>query len=270
VLNRKNVFVIARKNSEGDEDQLTELLAYAFQEDPSLARAWLTSIGFDDNEWTVSTQRRVEGGRLDIEFVARGAAHVIVESKIGSTTDYQQCAKYIDHLRAASPGATKALALLTKYEEPWPPGIQEHAAADIQLLRRRWWDFAAFCRGAQGELAHDFAAMLEQEGMVIPKPLVDADWGGFERIEPTLRTLLGEAKASLAGLSGGPIRQALFGGITPDYRSLYCLAYFERAQIALGFAASVADMERHRRGGSRMTVATTRSSRRVRRTSSFG
>jgi hypothetical protein len=41
---RKNIFLIGRKGHEGDENQLTEMLAWLFQQEPQLVPAWLASL----------------------------------------------------------------------------------------------------------------------------------------------------------------------------------------------------------------------------------
>src|SRR6266480_5386231 len=137
-----NIFSIARRGSADDEDQLTELLAYLLQEEPSLAQVLLADLGLKAPRCSIATQRRVEDGRLDLELDSSGHVHVVFESKLGSSTDYEQCAKYIEHL-ASSEVAARALVLLTKLDEHWPPGIEKLAAKrQVQLERRRWWDMA--------------------------------------------------------------------------------------------------------------------------------
>jgi hypothetical protein len=106
----KNIFTIARRGSADDEDQLTELLAYLFQEEPSALDAWLTSLGLDGELSSWRTQCVIPGGRLDF-VVEHDQAVLIVESKLGSSTDYLQCSKYIDWLREVGTERRKALCL---------------------------------------------------------------------------------------------------------------------------------------------------------------
>ena len=47
MLERKNIFLIARRGREGLEDQLTELLAFLWQEEPELLGRWLATLGID-------------------------------------------------------------------------------------------------------------------------------------------------------------------------------------------------------------------------------
>lgn len=42
---RKNIFLIGRRGHEGDEDQLTEMLAFLWQEDRGALARWLDSLG---------------------------------------------------------------------------------------------------------------------------------------------------------------------------------------------------------------------------------
>jgi hypothetical protein len=242
-----NIFTIARRGSADDEDQLTELLGYLLQEEPSVARVLLADLGFKARSCSVTTQRRVEGGRLDLELDSPGNARVVVESKLGSSTDYQQCAKYIEHLASSEPDA-RALVLLTKLDEAWPQGIEKLAAKrQVQLERRRWWDMALLLNGSSKRLARDFAEMLEEEGFVVPGPLREDDWADVDGIPPAAVALLTEMRPRLSTLSNGLKRQAIHSGRDKTYRSVYSLAYFERAQIGIGVAASWKDLRLHRR-----------------------
>ena len=38
---RKNIFLIGRRGHEGDEDQLTEMLAFLWQQEPEVLSNWL-------------------------------------------------------------------------------------------------------------------------------------------------------------------------------------------------------------------------------------
>lgn len=129
---RKNIFSIARRGSTDDENQLTELLAYLIQEEPAIASVLLSDFGHKTRSSSVTTQQKVLGGRLDLELEAPRAC-VVVESKLGSTTDFDQCAKYIEYL-ASKPAPVRALVLLTKLPEPWPGGVEALASQrDVQL-----------------------------------------------------------------------------------------------------------------------------------------
>ena len=59
---RKNLFLVGRRRNAGDENQLTEMLAYLFQERRQLVPAWLRSLGLeadDQDPWEVETQRAI-------------------------------------------------------------------------------------------------------------------------------------------------------------------------------------------------------------------
>jgi hypothetical protein len=203
-------------------------------------------MGFGERGWSVTTQETVAGGRLDLSFEASGAS-VVVESKLGASTDLAQCRKYIEHL-ASRPGPRRALVLLTKLEEPWPAGIEKIAAAhDVRLVTRRWWNVTSLLRSTAGALANDFADMLEEEGLVIPGPLAEPDWAASADVPAAAVALLTELKPKLKTLSSGFRRQVIARGRDSSYRSLYCLAYFARAQIGPGLSASWADLAAHRR-----------------------
>lgn len=247
---RKNIFAIARRGSTGDEDQLTELLAYLIQEQPAIASKLLADFGYKHvPSSTLKTQRCVVGGRLDLEFEVPECASVVVESKLGATIGARQCKKYIEHL-ASKPQKVRSLVKLTKLHEPWPEGIEEFAAKhNVELVARRWWDVTSLLRGASigGPLANDFAEMLVDEGIVVPGRLTEDDWADSSEIPPAAIALVAELKGMLAQLSTGFRRQAIFRGRDLGFRSLYCLAYFERAQVGAGLAATWKDLVLHRR-----------------------
>ena len=241
----KNIFTIARRGSADDEDQLTELLAYLFQEEPGALDAWLKSLGLDGEAWSWQTQSVIPGGRLDL-VVEHDQAVVIVESKLGSSTDYLQCIKYIAWLRQVDAERRKVLVLVTKYDEPWPRGIPEFASDDVELRNLRWWDVATSLANHESSLASDLAAMLAQERMTIPPPVsreMSSDWSA---LAPTVHALLEEARPQLRKLSTRPTRQRLTGVENALYQSIHCFTYFERAQVVVGISATREDLERHR------------------------
>lgn len=244
---RKNIFAIARRHSAGKEDQLTELLAYLIQEQPAIASELLADVGYKDvPSSTIRTQVGVVGGRLDLELEASDRASVVVESKLGATIGAGQCEKYIEYL--ASKPMPRSFVLLTKLDEPWPEGVPELARKrKVKLVARRWWDVTSLLQRTSIDLANDFAEMLEDEGIVVPGRLTEDDWATSSEIPPAASALVAELKGELAQLSTGFRRQAMFKGRDSGFRSLYCLAYFERAQIGPGLAASWEDLALHRR-----------------------
>jgi hypothetical protein len=128
---RKNLFVIGRKDREGDENQLTEMLAYLFQEEPGLATGWLADLGLfldEASTWQVETQRAVPGDFLDLVLYDRSKALVIVESKLGSTTDFAQITKYVEYVKSVAVSGPRALVFMTQHPEPWPVGVEAEAA----------------------------------------------------------------------------------------------------------------------------------------------
>lgn len=245
---RKNIFAIARYRSTGDEDQLTQLLAYLIQERPAIASTLLAKFGYDIPTSSVNAERCVAGGRLDLEFEAP-RARIVVESKLGAKLGADQCEKYIDHLATRpEPLLIRSLVKLTKLHEPWPEGIEELAAKrNVELVARRWWDVTSLLRRTGIGLAIDFAEMLEDEGIVVPGPLTEDDWADPSEIPPAASALVAELRGKLAQLSTGFRRQAIFKGRDSGFRSLYCLAFFERAQIGPGLAARWEDLVLHRR-----------------------
>jgi hypothetical protein len=206
---RKNLFAIGRTGHKGDENQLTEMLAYLFQEEEGLAESWLASLdlpvsGIDG--WQVETQRSVTGGFLDLVIFSPGQAIVIVESKLGSTTDFQQIAKYIAYAKSVKASGPRALVFTTQNPEPWPLGVELEAGEEVTLVLRRWQALGDFLRESDRTLARDFAEMLEQEGLVTPNALSTADWNAWSagsQVTRRLRTLLEESADDLQLVAPG-------------------------------------------------------------------
>jgi hypothetical protein len=206
---RKNLFLIGRKGHEGDENQLTEMLAYLFQEERGLIPAWLSSLGLPlegVDGWDLETQRFVPGGFVDLVLFVQGEALVIVESKLGSTTSFDQIAKYVAYARSLPVSTVKAIVFTTQNPEPWPPGVEREAADEVTLVLRRWQALGDFLAGTDSRLAHDFVEMLQKEGLVTPEALTAGDWETWRegsRIGRRLRTLLDETAGELEGVAPG-------------------------------------------------------------------
>jgi hypothetical protein len=242
---RWNIFLIARRGSANDEDQLTELLAYLLDADPTLRTDLLADLGCKAADSSLATQRRIADGRLDLEISADGA-QVVIESKLRSRTTFAQCKTYIEHL-ARTKVPDRVLVLVTKDHEDWPAGIVELAVArNVRLVARRWWDVTILLDQASNALPSDFAEMLRKEGLVVPDPLTENDWINTDRLPPAAPALLNETRSALRELSPEPRTQAIYNGL-PLYRSIYCSARSKRAEIAVGLAATWDDLAKHRR-----------------------
>src|SRR3954463_14542203 len=137
-----NLFLIARKGNEGLENQLTEMLAYLLQEQPAVIPAFLTATTPPlqplDVEWQIETQRTIPDGFLDLVLEAPGAL-VILESKLGSFTDFAQISKYARYARARK-ADSRAIILVTREHEDFPLGVEAEANGEVALVNLRWWD----------------------------------------------------------------------------------------------------------------------------------
>lgn len=236
---RKNIFLIGRQGHKGDENQLTDMLAYLFQEERDLIPQWLGALDLEIHGidgWEVETQRSVPGGFLDLVLFSRGQALVIVESKLGSSTDFNQIAKYVSYAKSVAVVGPKALVFTTQSPEPWPEGVKEEAGEDVSLILRRWQSLGDFLHASDRPLAQDFAAMLEREGLVTPTVLTNTDWETWaegHRIGRRLKSLLEEASADLQSVAPGfkkmnPVTFATTGAVT---RSLE----FDDLLLSVGF-----------------------------------
>jgi hypothetical protein len=212
------------------------MLAYLFQEEPELVPGWLAEAGLpamDFEGWKLQTQRAVPGGFLDLVLFVPGKALVIIESKLGSTTAFDQVAKYVRYAREMPVDGVKALILLTQHPEPWPSGVEAETGGEVTLIRRRWQDMADFLREQDSALTSDFVAMLEKEGLVKPDALTHADWDAWRtgsmvslRLATLLRESLQQLKEVQPGFkSAGPVVFTNDGGI-------YRLLHFEHLSVA--------------------------------------
>jgi hypothetical protein len=173
---------------------------------------------------------------LDIE-VAGDASVVIVESKLGSTTSFEQMRKYIAHARDAVPTGERVLVLLTQSHEEWPPGMKELASEspDVRLIHCRWQTLGESVREHADVLAQDFVHMLEREGLVTPDPITSEDWGTWSRagdIVGRLWTLLDEARPEIETFYDAS-KSAPWGVGT---HWLYRYLRFESMEVGVGFA----------------------------------
>ncbi len=165
---RKNIFLIGRRGHEGDEDQLTEMLAFLWQEDREALDRWLDSLGLATDaaprRWRRSSLSRAASAptsspleRLD------HAGRVEAPLRLRET----QIADYLDFLGGED--GRRALVLLTQRPEVVPAeyslGREVGRRTDPDSLAR-----CADCLGEPGEetLAGDFIQLLIREGLVKP------------------------------------------------------------------------------------------------------
>lgn len=217
---RKNIFLIGRRRMAGDEDQLTEMLAFLWQEEPETLERWLDAIGLrtdvDRDSVGVETQFTIPSGkRPDIAILAPDNC-TLVESKLGSGFGETQVGDYLDYLADVS--GRRALVLLTQMPEAIPQLYTERAQdLGVRLISQRWHDMSHHI-GEPGEesLAGDFVQLLIREGRVKPEPLSAEDWqtwnGGYNfllrldafltELDPAVRRMRPAAKwKSTNGLS---------------------------------------------------------------------
>jgi hypothetical protein len=236
---RKNLFLIARKGHEGDENQLTEMLAWLLEQVPELGPLWLADLGYpidEITEWYVETQRAVPGGFIDLVLFAPGQALVIVESKLGSTTDFAQIEKYVKYAKSVTLSGEKCLIFMTQNPEPWPIGVQNVAGDEVRLVLCRWQALGTFLYASTNQLAQDFAAMLAREGLLKPEAITTDDWEAWQRgsdVTRRLAKLLEEIVSDVQALERGCVKA---GSVTLSNNGLlYRLFHFEELSCGLAF-----------------------------------
>ena len=147
--------------------------------------------------------------------------------------------KYVAHARDAVTTGERAIVLLTRSNEEWPPGIKELASAspDVRLIRCRWQTLGESVRDYGDVLAQDFVHMLEREGLVTPDPLASEDWGTWSRagdIVGRLWTLLDEVRPEIETFADG-FKSASWGVGT---HWLHRYFRFQSIEVGVGFAPS--------------------------------
>ena len=194
---RKNIFLIGRRGHEGDEDQLTEMLAFLWQQELHTLDAWLDSLGLPTNVGTgeVGTQCTIPSGKRPDIAIRSDDGTTLVESKLGSGFGETQIRDYLAFLGGCA--GRRALVLLTEMPEAPPLAELERAEElGVTLLSARWQDMSEYL-GEPGEetLAGDFIQLLIREGLVKPDPLGASDWevwnAGYN-VELRIDALLGE------------------------------------------------------------------------------
>jgi hypothetical protein len=178
VAESQNLFSIGRRR--GDEDQLTEMLAWLATVVPGVAQA-LIELAFadvvaDELEVDVSTQVAVDAGRLDA-LLRTPSTLLVIESKLDSAYGVGQIRKYIDWVASQDTDhPRKGLMTLTRALAPWTVEDVEHATAlGVVPAQRRWEDLYDRLQsiastndsfGQSARLVNEFREMLSQEGLI--------------------------------------------------------------------------------------------------------
>src|SRR5262245_28882297 len=97
-VGRKNIFLIGRRPS--DEDQLTEMVAFLWQEVPEALDGWLHGIGLPTSVGSAEVETQfVLPNRKRPDIVIRSEeGTTIVESKLGSGFGDDQASSYLRYL----------------------------------------------------------------------------------------------------------------------------------------------------------------------------
>ena len=178
MADRKNIFLIGRRP--GDEDQLTEMLAFVWQEHPDLLDAWLEHLGFAlDGSVDVDTQFILPSGkRPDISIRTR-EIQILVESKLGAGLTDTQVRDYLTYLGGLT--CQRVLVLLTQKPVSVKPQWLEWATdAEATIIARRWQEMAQDLGGLGAEsLGGDFVQLLVREEFVKPPSFSESDWNAW-------------------------------------------------------------------------------------------
>jgi hypothetical protein len=208
VAERKNIFLIGRRGHEGDEDQLTEMLAFLWQQDRDALARWLSSLGLDIDgaDIDIETQFTISSGKRPDIIIRSPDAVTLVESKLRSGFGETQIADYLSFL-ADEPGR-RSLVLLTQRPEVVPAEYEREARReDVALVATRWQKMAESL-GEPGEeaLAGDFIQLLIREGLVQPRGFSAADWETWNagyNVGLRIDALLAELDAHVARILQG-------------------------------------------------------------------
>ena len=242
---RKNIFLIGRQGHKGDEDQLTEMLSFLWQEAPEALHGWLAHLGLphETEPLDVDTQFTIPSGKRPDICIRSAEGCTLIESKLGSGFGSTQVADYLDYLGGLK--GRSALVLLTERPEVVPAELRDQAiSCDIRLIASRWHDLAdAIGDPGEESIVGDFIQLLIREGLVKPKPLELDDWqswnSGFNvvlRIDALLDELDPFVKRLLPGAKRGP-------GLTK--RWIYRVWRSGSLELGCGLGAAASDRSPH-------------------------
>ena len=236
---RKNIFLIGRRGHEDDEDQLTEMLAFLWQECPAARDRWLSSLGLVHEEPVeVETQFSLPSRkRPDLAIRSRDAL-TLVESKLRAGFHDSQVAEYLRFLGGET--GRRSLVILTKRPEGLREKDRELASElGIGLVAVRWHDMAkTIGEDYDDTLEGDFVRLLVREGLVKPDPFTAADWVAWNagyNVLLRVETLLNEVGAHVGRLIPGAVRKGV-PGLSKQW--LYFTWGTDTLDVGLGFAAS--------------------------------
>ncbi len=205
---RKSIFLIGRRGHEGDEDQLTEMLAFLWQEEPETLFRWLDSLGHkaELSGVEIETQFVLPSGKRPDILIRAGESLILVESKLSAGFGETQVRDYLDFL--AEQEGTRTLVLLTQRPEVVPTEHEQEAVrVGVTLIATRWQELAASLGEAgQETLAGDFVQLLIREGLVKPEGIAAADWETWNagyNISLRIESLLNELDPHVASILPG-------------------------------------------------------------------
>jgi hypothetical protein len=238
----KNLFLIARRGREGDENQLTELLAYLWQEQPDLVGVWLGMLDLRFGlpaPWSVDTQGTIPSGRRPDMWVEKpGEALVLVESKLGSSEGLCQLRDYATYLAGrASDTPLRMLVFLTQYPQGDFSRETRKAAepAGVALVHTRWQSMTAALEGNEAQLVQQFETMLKEEKLVKPPAFTGRDWNSWGEgsvVAIRLGEFQDEIRPRMEKLAAGHKKT---GPLSLGARFLYRIYSFDGFQVALAF-----------------------------------
>jgi len=232
---RKNIFAIGRKGHKGDEDQLTEMLAFLWQEAPELVPLWLgrllPQLG-RVSDWIVDTQVVLPSKRRpDVRLRVSGEAVVLIESKLDADEGDRQLQDYAEYL-IAEPEPTKALIFLTQK----PASSNLPTVEGVSVHHVRWQTMRDVLDGSRNPLARDFREMLTEEGLVVPTKITPEEWGAWAHsfeISDRVIEIMNEAQPHLIKLEPGYQKT---GPTTSNATNLLRIQTFAHSQFALLFS----------------------------------
>ena len=238
---RKNIFLLARRGHERDEDQLTELLAFLWQQEAETLPRWLSSL--DDTlssstPWEVQTQFVIPSSsrRPDILLTNGGEAAVLIEVKIDAAEGLEQLRDYRAYLLDDRIEPCRALIYLTPRPELIPAfPIPTDGTEDVRFFVSRWQSMADLLTADEETFSSDFFRMLAAEGLVTPPPLTAADWqlwGEASLVHRRVQELLEEARPELVSLVP---RLKHVRPLSTSASYMYRIYTFEELSFALGF-----------------------------------
>lgn len=204
------------------EDYLTELIAYAFAQHPTLLADFMAHFTKKNSALrgeyirTQATYRKLKHHKKDsiIDLTITSENHqIFIENKIDSGEGERQLARYAEHLDLQN--GRKTLIYITLHHDPKEQSkICKDCANEINFVQLRWHEVGSFLRHYNDHLIiKEIILFMETKGLTTTNRFTPTDilaLTNFERVRRTMLdlTMQGEVEKKFVEITGGKTQHA--------------------------------------------------------------